>query len=155
MSHKLYFEIPGPPVAKGRAKASVVCGHVNMRTPEKTARYENLVCLAAEAARPDGWVEIAGPVVLQIVAVFPRPKKLLERYKDGRLRNGASEGRMPHYSLPDLSNVVKAVEDGMNHASIWQDDARIHQIDASKWYAAIGELPRVEVRVSELVGGAQ
>ena len=44
------FTIPGEPVAKGRARSFVRNGHVAHYTPDKTARYENLVKLAAQQA---------------------------------------------------------------------------------------------------------
>ena len=47
------FEIPGPPVGKGRPRAFRAGAGVRMFTPEKTASYESLVKLAARQAMRD------------------------------------------------------------------------------------------------------
>ena len=44
------FTIPGQPVAKGRPRACIRGGKVATYTPDNTARYENLVKLAAQEA---------------------------------------------------------------------------------------------------------
>ena len=57
------FVVPGEPVAKGRARAFIRAGHVAHYTPEKTARFENLVKLAAQQAM--NGEPISGPVANQ------------------------------------------------------------------------------------------
>jgi Holliday junction resolvase RusA-like endonuclease len=49
-STPISFTIPGEPVAKGRAKFARRGNFVTTYTPDKTARYENLVKLAAQQA---------------------------------------------------------------------------------------------------------
>ena len=44
------FTVPGEPVAKGRARFARRGAFVSTYTPEKTAKYENLVKLAAQEA---------------------------------------------------------------------------------------------------------
>jgi Holliday junction resolvase RusA-like endonuclease len=144
---EIRFIVPGEPCAKGRPKASIVCGHVHMRTPKKTENYEARVCLAANEARPSEWQEFDGPIEVEVVAVFSRPDRLLQRSKRTNMLLHGTEDRMPHTSRPDLDNVIKAVLDGMDSAGIWRDDSRVFRLVSSKWYAAIGELPHVEVIV--------
>ena len=65
------FVVPGEPVAKGRARAFIRGGHVAHYTPEKTARFENLVKLAAQQAM--NGEPISGPVALYCTFVLPVP----------------------------------------------------------------------------------
>ncbi len=151
----LRFVVTGQPVAKGRPMASVVCGHVHMRTPKKTENYEARVHQAAVDAKPPEWELLDGPIEIEIVAVFERPERLLARSKrTGLLLYGFPE-RMPHTSRPDLDNVVKAVLDGIDGAGIWRDDARVCRIRAEKVYRAINETACIEVLVSGIPGVRQ
>ena len=71
---RVAFTVPGEPVAKGRAKFARRGNFVTTYTPEKTARYENLVKLAAEAAMAEHHLTLLeGPVELRVFAVRSIP----------------------------------------------------------------------------------
>lgn len=141
------FTVPGQPVSKGRPRFGTIQGRARVFTDRKTENYEGLVCMAARPHAPA--VPSDAPLSVDILAVFKRPKRLLERYaKTGELKH-ADEGAMLHPGKPDLDNIVKAVLDGMNRAGIWLDDSQVACICASKFYAAIGKTPGVHVKVSE------
>jgi len=138
----LTFIIPGKPKAKGRPR--VVPGRAF--TPKATAAYEGLVALAAQAALPEGWTPLTGPVLLVVLAVQPRPKRLMRR-KD-------PDGLIYSDRRPDLDNLVKAVSDGLDGIA-WGDDGQVAVVQAVKTYAERGGLPRVEVWVQALLGPGQ
>ena len=132
------FTVPGEPVAKGRARSFVRNGHVAHYTPEKTARYENLVKLAAERAMAGG-APMSAALRLTVDAVFTIPASWSNK------RRAAARGT-PVTKRPDLDNVVKAIKDGCNGVA-WVDDSQCTFLHASKVY---GETPRVDVRIEVL-----
>lgn len=132
------FTVPGDPVAKGRARSFVRNGHVAHYTPEKTARYENLVKLAAARAMgTTAPIEVA--VFLIVRAYMPIPKS----WSLKKQRAAALEEIFPT-SRPDLDNIVKAIKDGANGVA-WKDDSQVVDVIASKRYG----LPRAEVEIRE------
>ena len=82
---------------------------------------------------------MAGPVVVTIVAVFKRPKSMPKKL---------SKGRIPRPSKPDWDNIGKAVCDALNGIA-YDDDAIIVSGSVTKWVAAEGELPHVEIRLQD------
>ena len=136
MVDAITFTIPGEPVAKGRAKFARRGNFVTTYTPEKTARYENLVKLAAGQAMGQlAPIECAVSIVVR--AYFPIPKSW-----SLKKQRAAALGEVMHTKRPDLDNVVKAVKDGSNEV-VWKDDSQVVQVLASKSYGN----PRVEVEV--------
>lgn len=117
------FTIPGEPVAKGRARSFVRNGHVAHYTPEKTARYENLVKLAAQQAM-NGKPPIEGPITLSVSAYMPIPQSWSKKKQECP---GA------HTKRPDLDNIIKSIKDGLNGVA-WHDDSQVTDIVASKSY---------------------
>lgn len=142
------FTVPGTPNAKAK-KIGLVRGHARAFNDERTTTYQGLVCQAAAATNA---AQFDGPVVLRIVAVFPRlPSQCRRAKRDGRLLGGWSEWRIPLASLPDWDNIAKAVCDGITRAGLWPDDRRVVDGRVVKWRAAIGEAPHTEVTVREWV----
>ena len=129
------FTVPGEPVAKGRPRSFVRNGHVAHYTPDRTARYENLVKLAASQAMGDR-APAEGAVRLVVRAVFAIPASWSQR------KRAAAVGALV-IKRPDLDNVIKAVKDGANGV-VWRDDSQVAELVSSKVY---GEAPRVDVCV--------
>lgn len=125
------FTVPGEPVAKARARSFVRNGHVAHYTPEKTARYENLVRLAAQQAMA-GRSPIEGPVRLTVVAILGIPVSW-----SLKKQRAAAVGEVLPTKKPDLDNILKAIKDGMNGVT-WRDDAQVVQVVASKAYGQPG-----------------
>ncbi|MDN7790463.1 RusA family crossover junction endodeoxyribonuclease [Burkholderia contaminans] len=140
VARRVEFTVPGKPVAKGRARFSRHAGHVRTYTPETTERYENLVkvaaCAAMRGARPFG-----GPVRLVVHIGVPIPTSWSQRRQAS-----AAAGLIGATKKPDWSNVVKAIEDGLNGVA-YVDDAQIVDGWVSKRYA---RTPGVRVEVIEL-----
>jgi len=133
------FTIPGVAVAKGRARFSRQGGFVRTHTPEKTVKYENLVKLMASEAMA-GIDLFTRPLALSIDIYMPIPSSWSKKRQEL-----AVCGLIGATKKPDVSNVLKAIEDGMNGV-VYQDDKLIVSGKFSKQY---GLIPRVEVRIQE------
>lgn len=109
--------IPGPPVAKQRAR---VGKGGRVYTPPETRSYEQKVAfIAGHEARKAKWKLTDQPVEIDV-----------------RIYRARATG--------DLSNFVKAIEDGMN-GIIYVDDRQIVSIDAAMFLDR--KNPRTEVKV--------
>ncbi len=139
MPDAITFTIPGEPVAKGRARSFVRNGHVAHYTPQKTARYENLVRLVAQQTIGEK-APIECAVVLIVRAFFSIPSSW-----SLKKQRAAAIGEIAHTKRPDLDNIVKSIKDGANGVA-WKDDSQVVDVRASKRYGT----PRVEVEI--LVG---
>ena len=106
MTKTINFTVPGVPVAKGRARSFIRAGHVAHYTPEQTARYENLVKMAARQAM-GSWEPMQGAVEMVLLLHMPVPASWSQKR-----RTAALSGQVRPTTKPDCSNVLKAVEDG-------------------------------------------
>ena len=123
MSRTVSFTVPGQPVAKGRPRVTTSGGKVRTYTPEKTVRYENLVATYAQHAMR-GMLPIGGPVKVFIEAYLEIPKS----------KRKTTDEADPHYTKPDLDNIIKAALDGIN-GIVFPDDCAVCQITAAKAYS--------------------
>ena len=134
--------VPGPPIGKGRPRATQMGGHVRLYTPKKTADWERSAALLARNAWRRGPSEdLCG---VEIVAVFSRPQRLL-RKKDPLQR-------IYHGSKPDIDNVAKSVLDSLVMAGVIRDDKQVVELFIRSVYASKEEGPCVEVRLSSIDG---
>lgn len=134
-----------PPIGKGRAKAASVAGRIRIYTPTVTANWEKSA--AQELSWQFGGHEpMSGAIGCEISAYFARTAEL---GRTGKTPSGYKYGieRIPHTGTPDLDNIIKSTLDALQKARCIDDDKRICQQTASKWFVAIGEQPRVEVRI--------
>ncbi|WP_043614247.1 RusA family crossover junction endodeoxyribonuclease [Chromobacterium violaceum] len=140
---RITFTVPGTPVGKGRPKVSTRGGKfARMYTPEKTASYEGLIALAAQAAMA-GRAPLTGPADVSIVMVLPIPTSWSKKKQAAALA-----GQVFPTKKPDADNVVKALFDGMNGV-VWVDDVQACDIAVRKRY---GATPGVQVVVQEIQG---
>lgn len=123
---KRTFTVPGAPQGKGRARVSTMGGFARAYTPEKTAKYENLVRLCyIEQYRQ---AKLKGAVRAVITAYYPIPKSF-SRVK----RENAIKGLLRPQIKPDADNVVKVIMDALNGLA-YDDDRQVVQIFISKYY---------------------
>lgn len=150
------FNVPGIPVAKGRAKSRVVRtkgGKLTSMhyTPAQTRSFEAEVRHYASVARrasidreflsPMPYDDVplpTGPLDLIVEFRFPVPDSWPE-WK----REAALDSRIQHTKKPDCSNLVKAIEDACNQV-LWHDDGQVCGTIVDKRYAL---LPGVHVLV--------
>lgn len=134
---KIYIEVPGEPVAKGRPRF-MRNGHTY--TPEKTTRWEHLAILAASLDH-DG-PPLPWPLKVRLTAFFQTPASWpLWRKQE------AEAGNVVHTSKPDADNLAKIVGDALNGV-VWIDDAQIVDMSVRKYYS---NAPRVEICVDRVL----
>jgi len=131
------FNVPGVPVGKGRPRFSTAGKFPRAYTPEKTARYENLVAMAAQDAMEQR-APTSGAVTVLIEAYFPVPKSWSKNNRDLALRD-----RISPTTKPDADNLAKCICDAMN-GIVYRDDSQVASLTVEKHY---GAFPRVEVQI--------
>jgi len=107
---------------------------VRLYTPTKTAHWEGTACVVFR----DAWrgaPPLDGAVELEVVALFPRPKRMLWKTKP--------MPREPYLGKPDASNVLKAVEDALEKAGCYRDDKQVWRATIESVYCSGDESPRV------------
>jgi len=155
------FTIPGEAIPKARARTypqTTKTGQVIYRngkpvmkskTPGKTKAWEEFVSLVSrQAAVRNGLREpipLGTPIVLGCVFYMAIPSSWPSQKKQD-----ARDGKLRHTSNPDLSNLLKAIEDGAEGV-LWQNDSQVVMygpvdgiIPTQKCYA---REPRTEVEV--------
>lgn len=130
------FTIPGTPFGKQRVKATARGGFARVYTPQETVSFERTV---GTLANPHFPAPLEGPVRVTIEAVFEPAASWSKRKRD------AAMGQ-PHTQKPDLSNVQKGIEDGLNRIA-YADDSQIAEVRCRKRW---GVPARTEVTVERL-----
>lgn len=87
---------------------------------------------------------LEGPLVVNVLAVFPRPK----------LPKKFGTGRLPHIKKPDRDNLDKAVLDALK-GIIFADDKQACDGRIQKVIAAGDEQPHVEITIETLTERAE
>ena len=134
------FTVPGPPVGKGRPRATTIGGHARMYTPAATVSYESLVAHVAHEAMA-GRALLDGPLAMRLDIRCAVPASWSKRK-----RSDALAGRVRPTTKPDSTNIAKAVEDGCNGVA-YRDDVQIVESWITKRYATT---PGVVVTVEQL-----
>lgn len=137
------FLAPLPPRGKGRPRATTRAGHATVYTPTETRRWEDALTMIAQPHL--GGAIIEAPVRVDILAVAPRPKRLMRR--------ADPDGLIWRPAKPDGDNVRKAVLDALR--AYWRDDAQVVSGETLSAYAERTGQPRVVVRVSTVVGDVE
>jgi Holliday junction resolvase RusA-like endonuclease len=136
----LRFSVPGKPQPQG-----------SKRLGRHGARY---VILDANDAALRPWrgaltgfalaargttATLTGPVALTVTFTLPRPKSL-------------PRSRTLPAVRPDLSKLLRAVEDALTDAAVYRDDAQICRLTVDKQYAGAAgrDAPGVEIEVTPL-----
>lgn len=140
------FTVPGQPVPQPRPRISTRGGFGRAYTPtgHPITAYRQAIALAARVAAA-GRTPAAGPVVLEVVAVFGRPPSHLNKSGEPR----ASAPAWPPKC--DWDNLGKGVSDAITDSgAIWTDDDQVVDGRVVKRYAQAGEEPRTIVTVREV-----
>ena len=129
--------IPGAPIGKGRPRGTAVGGHVRLYTPKKTSDWES----AAAMVMASFWrkAPLEGAIEVEIMAMAPRPKRLLRKKDpDGLIWKG---------SKPDSDNIEKCTWDALVMAGVIRDDAQVVLNRTWSCYAPRDSGPMVCVRL--------
>lgn len=130
--------VPGEPIARPRQRVGVIAGHARTFTDGKhpVHAYKAAIRLAWQAS---GGTLCDGPVAVNIVAVFPRPKSKVWKSKP--------MPSYPHTIKPDVDNVQKSCLDALNGLA-YRDDSQVFIATVTKRVAAGDEQPRTEIEVT-------
>ncbi len=128
--------IPGIPVAKGRPRVT----KWGTYTPEKTVNYENLVQFSY-LQQYKGLEPMQGYLKMEIYFLMPIVASTSKKRKQLML-----ERKILPDKKPDLSNMVKSIEDALNKIA-YHDDSQIVESHLYKFYS---EEPKAIVMISNI-----
>jgi Holliday junction resolvase RusA-like endonuclease len=117
--------------------ATAVGGKIRFFKKKKVRESENTFHSLFFPHRPS--VPFTGPVCLIIHLVFPWRKSEKKSVINGyRL--------YPVTTRPDLSNLVKTIEDVMTTLRFWNDDGQVSTLNISKQY---GDNPGIKLNITQ------
>lgn len=124
----LTFVIDFPPQAKQRTANRIVGGRVKRYTPDETRSFEARVAQLAWLEMRKQAVKKAGPVPIElnVTFYFAVPKSLPKKKAAERIGTY-------HILKPDLTNLIKSIEDGCNDVT-YPDDCQIASLSAKKFW---------------------
>lgn len=136
------FEFDIEPVEQARPRATRMGKGIRLYDPKRVAIFKRQLGMLARQQMLDRGLEpFDGP--LEVCMEFYRPVQASISQKE--LTRRLSGVHRPTVK-PDLSNYIKALEDGLN-GIIWVDDNRIVQIVAEKKYS---DRPRIVIEVNKV-----
>ena len=138
---RVEFTVYGEPKGKGRPRFRSVGNYVQTYTPRETANYETLVRFAYKEKYPDFIFPADVPLGMRLDIFLPIPKSVSKKKREQMI-----QGKIRPLKKPDTSNVLKAVEDGLNKVA-YADDTQSVDTIARRYYS---EVPRVEVQIWEI-----
>lgn len=133
---RIILTIPGEPIGKARPRMTRT-GIVY--TPKKTLNYETLIRELFIIKYPN-FQPIDGPVHLHLSAWLKIPK--VSKKKVAAMESG----EIRPTKKPDMSNILKSVEDALNTLA-YQDDKQIVEVEIKKRYSS---RPRIELMVEKI-----
>ena len=153
MPLSIAFRVTGEPVGQPRVAVRVLSpGGPGRRAitqayyPDpkgKVRAWTRRIVAASMACHAKPREPLVGPLCLFAEFYMPRPQYLL--------KPKCPDGLMPHDQKPDLSNLIKLLEDVLEKEGWFPNDKAICSYGGSgKWYAARGEAPGCQVRITVL-----
>jgi len=131
------LSIPGRPMGKQRPR---VLKNGVPYTPKETVNYETLV-KQLYIQKYGQEMPFKHPVKMKIIAYLQIPKSA------SKVKAAAMErGDIRPTKKPDMSNIIKIIEDGLNGLA-YCDDSQVVEVEAGKYYS---NCPRVEVILEEV-----
>lgn len=140
----IQFTVPGIPVAKARARVTMVGGFARAYTPAKTRKYEEHVSEVARRAMGE-LSPSTRPIEIMLELRMPIPASWTKAK-----RAAAAAGSVRATKKPDADNVLKGVKDALN-GICWVDDSQVVVLTVRKLYAIE---PCVIVAVRQVEGDA-
>ena len=139
------FEFDIEPVEQARPRAVRFGKGIRMYDPKKVATFKRQLGMLAKQQMIDrGLDPYDGPLEVRMEFYRPVQTSISNKERARRL-SGVHRPTVK----PDLSNYIKALEDGLN-GIIWVDDNRIVQIVAEKKYS---DRPRIVIEVNKVDKG--
>ena len=139
MHHKVTFIVVGEPIpkAKSQGRMNQKTGQVYRYIPKRTKDYEKKI---HDEGLKHFSKPIPKPITVTVSVIFRirRPTNMIWKTKP--------MPEVPHWKRPDVSNLVKSVEDGLN-AVAYQDDGQISEVNVKKVYHAGDGRPEAEITI--------
>lgn len=135
---KCKMTVMGEPVPQGRPRFSRRSGRAY--DPKKSRQYKEWVREVADIYAPRELIECPVRMSVRIYRSIPKS------FSKAKLR-AIEAGTLRPVTKPDVSNVLKGIEDALN--GVWyKDDSQIVEYgEVGKWYSM---QPRVEVEIETL-----
>lgn len=112
------------------------------REAVKWAAIDALAEMQVSAPTGHGMIGYSGPISVHMVFTLPKPKSAPKRVRSWPDRK------------PDLSKLVRSTEDALTDSTVWEDDARIVRLVATKCYPGEGadslRVPGAVIHISEV-----
>ena len=129
---ELSFFIQARPVPQGRARFTAKRGYALVYDPTKSRNWKDYVkWLAMRHIRREGVRMLDGALKGEIAFYLPRPKSLPKKV-------------IHHIKKPDVTNLVKGIEDALNGV-FYKDDSQIISLLITKEYAVAEAGVRITV----------
>lgn len=122
-----------------RAYTPTSVGKGKNRKPHPIVEFKRAVAEACKKCLPE--TPLCGPVGVDILFVFPRPKNKIWKNKEMR--------PYWHCKKSDIDNIIKSLLDVMN-GFFWRDDSQISVCNASKIVAGASNIPYVQIKIYPL-----
>lgn len=136
------FEFDISPVEQARPRATRMGKGIRLYDPKKVTVFKRKLGILAKQQMLDRGLEpFDGPLEVRMESYRPVQASISKKERARRL-SGVHRPTVK----PDLSNYIKALEDGLN-GIIWVDDNRIVQIVAEKKYS---DRPRIVIEVNKV-----
>ena len=130
----------GEPIAQGRPRFSRQGGLVKAYDPPRSRDYKQYIRLVAREDAPEA--PLTGAVLLSLKIYRAIPKSMPKKKREAALL-----GQLRPTTKPDVSNVLKGVEDALKGLWYADDSQIVGYGELGKWYA---ERPRIEVTMQEI-----
>lgn len=141
--------IPMVPRPQDRPRLATIAGHARAYKTKGSYQWEAAVAFYLDQVLPPS--VLTGAVRVDVCCVYHRPAYMSKpSKKTGGLLGGYSGGREWKTDRPDLDNDLKSVFDAMK--ARWRDDCQWCLGVVAKVYAALGEMPHVEVVIRQDLG---
>jgi len=114
---RVAITIPGKPFAWRRARSN---GKFRFKDKATEAHRETLQAIVLRSIP----TPMRGPLRVTVTAIFAIPKSWSKKDREAHLWR-------PHTQKPDLSNIIKEIEDGLNRIA-WEDDSQIAAYEGCK-----------------------
>jgi len=138
---EIKFTIIGEPATQQRFRAAATKKGIRTYKTRSQKAGERWIGIQMLQHAPE--YLLTGPLSLTARLFRSIPASWSKEKKDD-----ARNGRIRPTSVPDLSNLIKNVED-VGNKILWRDDAQIVDFgDSGKWYS---DRPRTEIIVKELL----
>lgn len=140
------FQVPGIPAPQGSKRAFVNKHTGRASLVEMSGRHKDWRAMVSLAASEAATGIMDGPVHLRACFRFPRPKS---HYRTGRNADKLRDNAPTHPGKPDLSKLVRSIEDAMT-GIVYRDDSQIVSYDGTCKTWADGVTPGVTIEVRQL-----